>query len=116
LLNAAEKRPDKKIPYPLEAFYPEGSIPEKLCERLVRHSRPEPVARITEPIRLSGAVDTLPRAYVRCTGDLDEDNDLMGPFAARAQAEGWLYRELPTLHDPQLLDPEATAADLVKMQ
>ena len=29
--------------------------------------------------------------------------------AARARAEGWLYRELIAPHDPHLFDPTATA-------
>jgi pimeloyl-ACP methyl ester carboxylesterase len=112
LLKAAKQRGDGKIPYPADVFLPEGSAPEELRTRYIRRTRPHPVATITEPIRLTGAVAELSRAYVRCTGAIDPDSDLMGPFAARAQAEGWLYRELDTPHDPMLLDPQGTAAML----
>lgn len=70
------------------------------------------MASFTEAVRLSGAIDHLPRAYVRCTGELDTDADLLDLFAARARAEGWLYRELETAHDLQLTDPDGTIAIL----
>lgn len=43
---------------------------------------------------------------------VDPENDLLGPFAERARAEGWLYREIGTAHDLQLLDPAGTASVL----
>ena len=54
----------------------------------------------------------MPRAFIRCTGDIDPTDpstDLLGPFAARAKAEGWVYREMPTKHDPHWFNPECTA-------
>jgi hypothetical protein len=109
LLNTAKEQGEGGIPYPADLFLPEGSAPEELRTRYIRRTRPHPVASFTEPIRLSGAVDEVGRAFVRCTADIDPDNDMLGPFAARAKAEGWLYREMASLHDPQLLDPEDTA-------
>ncbi len=112
LLRAAEERGDGRFPMPPELLPPEGLIPNEERMSYIRRTRPHPAATQTEPIRLSGAVDSLSRAFVRCTGELDPDNDLLGPFAARARAEGWLYRELATAHDLQLLEPEGTAAVL----
>lgn len=110
LWSAAEEQGDGKIPYPTEQLLPKGSLPEELRMRYINRTRPHPLATMTEPVRLSGAVARLPRAYVRCTGDDDPDADLMAPFAARARAEGWLYREIATPHDLQLFDPDGTAA------
>lgn len=112
LLQAAEERGDGRMPIPSELLPPEGVIPDEVRTRYITRTRPHPAATLTEPICLSGAVTGLPRAFVRCSDELDPDNDLLGPFADRAQAEGWLYRELGTAHDLQLLDPEGTAAVL----
>ena len=54
-------------------------------------------------------------AYVRCTaGNLAESSagDPIAAMAARAQRDGWLYRELTAPHDPQLTDPLGTASIL----
>jgi pimeloyl-ACP methyl ester carboxylesterase len=109
LVRSAEEREDHRVPMPPELLPPEGVIPVEVRTSYVRRTRPHPVATQTEPIRLTGAIDQVSRAYVRCT-DVDAENDLLGPFAVRARAAGWLYRELPTAHDLQLLDPDGTAA------
>jgi pimeloyl-ACP methyl ester carboxylesterase len=112
LLQSAQARGDGKIPMPAELLPPEGRIPEELRASYIRRLRPHPARTQTEPIRLSGAVDSLRRAFVRCTGELDPEHDLLRDFAERAQTEGWLYRELATAHDLHLLDPESTASIL----
>jgi pimeloyl-ACP methyl ester carboxylesterase len=114
LLAAAEERGEGKVPYPPELQPPEGVIPEEARASYVRRTRPHPAAAMTEPVRLSGAIDRLRRAYVRCT-DVDPEHDLLGQFAARARADGWLYRELATAHDLQLLDPDGTAGVLEEL-
>lgn len=112
LLQAAEERGDGRIPYPPELQPPEGLIPEEVRASYISRTRPHPAATQTSPIRLTGAVDTVRRAYVRCTGEIEPDNDLLGPFAARARAEGWLYREIGTPHDLHLFDPEGSSTIL----
>ena len=80
--------------------------------------RDQPLATFAEPLRLTGAIETLSRAFVRCTGaDLGHDlgGDPIAPAAARARSEGWLYRELAAPHDPQLTDPVGTAAALYEL-
>lgn len=89
----------------------EGLIPETERARYVARLHDQPVATFTEPVRLTGAVDSLPRAFVRCTGG-ELEGDPIAPFAARARAEGWPYRKLAAPHDPHLFDPAATAAVL----
>jgi pimeloyl-ACP methyl ester carboxylesterase len=109
LVRAAEERDDRKMPMPPELVPPEGVISEEVRASYVRRTRPHPVATMTEPLHLSGAIDGLSRAYVRCT-DVDPSSDLLRPFAEQARSAGWLYREFPTAHDLQLLDPDGTAA------
>ena len=71
------------------------------------------MATFTEPIHLTNASAGVRRAFIRCTGDeLDVGGDPIEPMAARARAEGWLYRELSAPHDPHLFDPTATAVML----
>lgn len=101
------------VPIPEAVLPPEGLIPEEKRNGYVARLRPQPVATFTEPIRLTGAIDRLPRAFVRCTGAaLDVGGDPIAPFAAQAKREGWLYRELVAPHDPHLFDPAGTAAVL----
>jgi hypothetical protein len=73
------------------------------------------LASFAETVRITGALQLLPRAFIRCTGgDLGGDlgGDPIAPIATRAQRDGWSYRELLAPHDPQLTDPAGTAAVL----
>ncbi len=110
LQRSAQGEPDQRMPLPQALLPPHDLLPGDRVPAYVARLRPHPLGTFTEPVRLSGAGDALPRAYVRCTGD--PDDALMAHFAARAHAEGWQYRELSTYHDLQLLDPEGTAAVL----
>ena len=77
--------------------------------------RAQPLASFAEAVRITGALELLPRAFIRCTGgDLGQDlgGDPIEPFATRAQRDGWSYRELLAPHDPQLTDPAGTAGVL----
>lgn len=101
------------VPIPEAILPPEGLIPTEKRSAFVARLRPQPLATFTEPIRLTGAVDHLPRAFVRCTGGaLDVGGDPIAPFGVRAQDQGWLYRELNAPHDPHLFDPAGTASVL----
>jgi pimeloyl-ACP methyl ester carboxylesterase len=81
--------------------------------RYVERLEPHPVATLLDPLHLTGAVEGVPRAFVRCSGDPDEgEADPVEPFAERARREGWSYREVDVPHDLQLFDPGRTAAVL----
>jgi hypothetical protein len=70
---------------------------------------------VEDVVAVTGAIDSVGRAFVRCTGDElghDLGGDPIVPAAARARREGWLYRELVAPHDPQLADPVGTATAL----
>lgn len=112
LLHTARERGDNRALIPPELLPPEGVIPEKTRQRYIGRLCPHPLASFTEPVKLSGAIADLPRAYVHCTGEVDPEADILGPFAARARADGWPYRELETAHDLQLTDPDGTIAVL----
>jgi pimeloyl-ACP methyl ester carboxylesterase len=92
---------------------PGGVISEKRRTHYIDRLRPQPIASFTEAVSLTGAIDRLPRAFLRCTaGSLAGVGDPIEPMAARAREEGWPYRELATPHDPQLFDPAGTASAL----
>jgi pimeloyl-ACP methyl ester carboxylesterase len=119
LLAAASEHGDGwRVPILPELLPPEGSIPEEERTRYVARLRDQPLATFTEPLHLTGALKHPPRAFLRCTGGGSGDNhgeDPIAPFAARARAEGWLYRELAAAHDAHLIDPAGTAAVLHEM-
>jgi pimeloyl-ACP methyl ester carboxylesterase len=101
------------VPIPPAILPPEGRIPEETRAHYVARLRPQPVATFTESIHLTGAVEKLSRAFVRCTDNtIDMGGDPIAPFAAQARASGWPYRELSAPHDPHLFDPQGTAAVL----
>jgi pimeloyl-ACP methyl ester carboxylesterase len=105
------------MPVPEEMMPPKGLIPEETRTRYVERLLPHPLRTSTEPISLSGAVERLPRAFVRCTGGEHADPEPeMARYAERARADGWPYREIPTPHDLHLYDPEGTAGILHDLQ
>jgi hypothetical protein len=60
---------------------------------------------VNQPLVVQNAAAVvLPRTYILCTEPAIENNR---QFAARAQAEGWHYRELPTGHMAMLTLPDA---------
>ncbi len=110
---AADEHGHGWVPIPPAVLPPKGLISEEERARYVARLRPQPVATFTEPVRLTGALDRLPRAFVRCTGGVvDVGGDPIAPMAARAQTEGGAYRELAAPHDPHLFDPAGIVAVL----
>ncbi len=97
-----------RVPMPAVLAPPPGWVDEQERLRYIQRLRPQPLGSFTEPVRLRGAVDLLPTAFVRCTRTAPP-GDPIAAIAARARARGWAYRELPAPHDPQLLCPDRTA-------
>ena len=115
--SVADERGHGWVPVLDEVVPPEGLIDDERRSRYVARMRPQPVATFTAPVRLSGAIDRVPRGFARCTGgtiDLGSGDPIEG-HAARAQAEGWAFRALSTPHDPQLFDPPGIAHVLDEM-
>jgi pimeloyl-ACP methyl ester carboxylesterase len=97
-----------RVPMPAVLEPPRGWIDEEERIRYVRRLRPQPLGSFTEPVRLSGAVDRLPTAFVRCTRAAPP-GDPIAMIAEQARGRGWAYRELAAPHDPQVLDADGTA-------
>jgi pimeloyl-ACP methyl ester carboxylesterase len=95
------------VPMPAILEPPGGRVDEQERIRYIERLRPQPLGSFVEPIRLSGAIDHLPGAFVRCTRAA-LPGDPIGAVAERASARGWAYRELAAPHDPQLLNPQDT--------
>lgn len=105
----AKEQGDGLLPILPDLLPAEGILTDEVRTRYIERLVPQPTATITEPVRLLGAIDQLPRAYVHCTG---YEDSLADPFVERARTEGWTIRELDTEHDLQLFDPNGTVAVL----
>ncbi|CAG6398871.1 alpha/beta fold hydrolase [Streptomyces cocklensis] len=83
---------------------PEGGDPRR---------RPHPLASFLQAIRLTGAVDRVPRReFVYCSGW--EDRTPFAELRTRLRADpGWQVHDLPTRHDAMHEAPEAVAALLL---
>jgi pimeloyl-ACP methyl ester carboxylesterase len=93
---------------------PRGDIQPSDLAWVTPRLRPQPRKTFEQPIRLTGAIEQLPRAYIYClkAGDLD----VFGQFAARAKAEaGWQYEEIDSSHNPHVTAPESLAAILLRL-
>lgn len=78
---------------------------------------PQPLAPMQQPLRLGNpAAAALPRTFVYCTDRTDMARfDAIAPSAARARAQGWRYRELPTGHHALQTAPAAVAEALLEL-
>lgn len=76
-------------------------------------TRPHPLASLLQTIRLTGAVDRVPRReFVYCSGW--EDRTPFAELRTRLQADPeWQVHDLPTGHDAMHEAPEAVAALLL---
>jgi pimeloyl-ACP methyl ester carboxylesterase len=104
-----------RVPVPNAVLPATDCVSEENRARYLARLRNQPLRTLTDTIQLSGAIDTVPRAFIRCTGCTLADalgGDPIAPAAARARREGWLYREFAAPHDPQLTDPIGIAAVL----
>jgi pimeloyl-ACP methyl ester carboxylesterase len=72
---------------------------------------PHPWKTYTDPLRLTGAVDSVDAAFIECV-------DWMRVFesqATRARGKGWPVLELPTGHEAMVTAPEALADMLLEL-
>ncbi len=74
----------------------------------------QPLKTFDQPVRLTGAVDRLPRSYIYCTRT--SPGDPFRPFAERARREsGWQCFDLDASHSPHITAPRALADLLEKI-
>jgi pimeloyl-ACP methyl ester carboxylesterase len=80
-----------------------------MLERFV----PQPFAPLAQPVALRNpAAATLPRTYIRCTGDAEPEE----PYVARTRTQpGWDYRELAANHFAPFVAPQPTAELLLSL-
>lgn len=80
--------------------------------------RDQPGLTFAEPVYLTGAVDHVARAFLRCTTTQLADEGDVDPVQAmltRADDGFWHYRELQASHDPHLSDPALTVRALTEL-
>jgi pimeloyl-ACP methyl ester carboxylesterase len=93
------------LPPPVEQF----GITAEADARWVRPKLvAQPFRTYQEPVHLTyAAARALPRTYMYCT--VGPWTSIFAPFARKAQAEGWRYRELATGHAAPVLEPQKLA-------
>lgn len=75
------------------------------------HRRPQPLKTFEQKIRLTGAVERLPRTYIYCK--IFRPGDVFRQFRDRAASEkGWKCIDIDASHSPNVTAPEALAAIL----
>ena len=117
----AEHGPAWRVPMPaalFDALIPAGSVPEAVRRDYLDRIRAHPAASFTEPIHLTDALESVPRAFIRCTaGGYAEQagGDPVAAGAAHALEAGWTYREINTPHDPQVFDAEGIARLMIEL-
>jgi len=78
------------------------------------YRRPQPLKTFEQKIRLTGAVDRLPRTYIYCK--VIRPGDVFRQFRDRASKEkGWTVVDIDASHSPNVTAPEALAGILDKI-
>jgi len=72
------------------------------------HRVPQPIKCFEQKIKLTGAVDRLPRTYIYCK--ISRPGDVFRQFRERASTEkGWKCIDIDASHSPNVTAPEALA-------
>jgi pimeloyl-ACP methyl ester carboxylesterase len=86
---------------------PPPDTPEEDLAWMTPRRMGQPAKTGTQQIRLTGAVERLPRTYIYCVRA--RPGDVFRQFADRAKAEGWQYFEIDASHNPHITAPDALA-------
>lgn len=79
--------------------------PADLAEWLSARRHEHPLGTLTQPVRLTGAGNAVPRDYIYCTRPMPGDG--FAQFLARARSEaGWTAHEIDATHNPHITMPE----------
>jgi len=86
---------------------PPDTSPEDLAW-VSAHRMPQPIKTFEQKIKLTGAVDKLPRTYIYCK--ISRPGDVFRQFRDRAGTEkGWKVIDIDASHSPNVTAPEALA-------
>ena len=89
---------------------PPDTSPEDLAW-VSAHRMPQPIKTFEQKIKLTGAVDRLPRTYIYCK--ISRPGDVFRQFRDRASTEkGWKCIDIDASHSPNVTAPEALAGIL----
>ncbi len=77
------------------------------AEWIQAHRLPHPRKCFEQRIKLTGAVEKLPRTYIYCSRI--RPGDTFGPFAERARKEGWQVLGIDASHSPHVTAPGTLA-------
>ena len=89
---------------------PADTSPEDLAW-VSAHRMPQPIKTFEQKIKLTGAVDKLPRTYIYCK--ISRPGDVFRQFRDRASKEkGWKVIDIDASHSPNVTAPEALATIL----
>lgn len=70
------------------------------------HRMPQPLKTFEQKLRLTGAVERLPRSYIYCK--ISRPGDVFRQFRDRASSEkGWQCIDIDSSHSPNITAPEA---------
>ena len=87
---------------------PPPDTPASDREWMMPRRFPQPIKCFEQKLRLTGAVENLPRTYIYCTRTAPGDG--FRQFAARAKGEkGWQYLEIDSSHNPHVTNAGALA-------
>ena len=86
---------------------PPPDTPASDIEWVTPRRFPQPIKCFTQKLKLTGAVDKLPRTYIYCTRPAPGDG--FRQFAERAKKEGWQYLEIDSSHNPHITNPGTLA-------
>jgi len=90
---------------------PNPAPPDTSAEDLAwvnAHRVPQPIKCFEQKIKLTGAVDRLPRTYIYCK--ISRPGDVFRQFRDRASTEkGWKCIDIDASHSPNVTAPEALA-------
>ena len=75
-----------------------------------------PFETFLQPVEVKNpAAAAIPRTFIYCTKAPAGITEPVAKSAARARAEGWCYRELPSNHEPEQMMPQALADVLLEL-
>ena len=99
------------VPLPFDDL----GVPPDVADWYGSHVGPHPLASLDQPLRLTGAVDLVPRSFIGCALAGSETTWFFRDFFDRARAEDWDRHDLPVGHDAHVIVPDRLATLLIRI-